>query len=162
MYVPVTQFEGVWEYQLSSQYAAVFLELYKDKWIAFYSTDAMDYQVEPKSFALSSWQCKLSCRQIQTTERRGESKIIRGKLKEIHTGQWSTLAQPSHVFKLEVCLGTFLLQTDISDYSSPFSKKNLYTPKNALEIISLDWKKRKNKVLFISALLCNDYFWIKS
>lgn len=75
--------------------------------LLFHSTQAMNSQVEPQSFALSNWECKLSCTQIQTTAKhRGESKITRGKLKELRTGQWGTLAEPSHVFKLKVYLGT--------------------------------------------------------
>lgn len=66
----------------------------------------MNYQVEPKSFTLSGLEWKLSCRQIQTTtEKRGESKITRGKFKEIHTRQLGILAQLSCAFKLEVSFG---------------------------------------------------------
>ena len=37
-----------------------------------------------------------------------------------------------------------------------FSKKNLLTPKNSLEIISLDWKIWGEKVLFGTPLFYND------
>ena len=59
-------------------------------------TNAMDYQMEPKSLTLSSPECKVSCRQIQT---KIEEKI-RSWEEILGFLRWGTLAQPSHAFKL--------------------------------------------------------------
>ena len=48
------------------------------------------------------------------TEQQQQQQKTRRKLRGIHTGRWSPLAQPSLAFKLQVYLGHFLLQTNFS------------------------------------------------
>lgn len=81
-YIPVTRFDKCENTKPSPAHCCVPRALQR-RMCGLLHTHAMNSQAEPESLTLSSPEYKLSYKQIQTTlENRGESKVMRGKLRD--------------------------------------------------------------------------------